>query len=139
MEIGEVIYEKVYASPRPPPKISLKHDWMKELGSEVAQRPDGQVVGQGNGVPKAGQKQAVTDSQGSRTCVCANTFDAGVAHEKGKLTSCRGTVWSVWQKPPVRRKGGRAGLPARVSGRHVLRGRQSSPILEVRPSNRLGW
>ena len=36
MEIGEVIYEKVYASPRPPPKISLKHDWMKELGSEVA-------------------------------------------------------------------------------------------------------
>ena len=33
---GEVIYEKVYVSPRPPPKISLKHDWMKELGSEVA-------------------------------------------------------------------------------------------------------
>ena len=32
MEIGEVIYEKMYASPRPPPKISLKHDWMKELG-----------------------------------------------------------------------------------------------------------
>ena len=41
METGEVIYEKVYASPRPPPKISLKHDWMRELGSEVAQRPDG--------------------------------------------------------------------------------------------------
>ena len=30
METGEVIYEKVYASPRPPPNISLKHDWMKE-------------------------------------------------------------------------------------------------------------
>ena len=44
METGEVIYENVYASPRPPPKISLKHDWMKELGSEVAQRPDGQVA-----------------------------------------------------------------------------------------------
>ena len=27
METGEVINEKVYASPRPPPKISLKHDW----------------------------------------------------------------------------------------------------------------
>ena len=39
---------------------------------------------------------------------------------------------SAWQKPPVRRKGGRAGLPARVSGRHVVRGRQSSPTLEVR-------
>ena len=36
METGEVKYEKVYASPRRPPKISLIHDWMKELGSEVA-------------------------------------------------------------------------------------------------------
>ena len=44
METGEVIYEKVFASPRRPPKISLKHDWMKELVSEVAQRPEGQVV-----------------------------------------------------------------------------------------------
>ena len=46
METGEVKYEKENASPRPPPKLSLKHDWMKELGSEVAQRPDGQVVQQ---------------------------------------------------------------------------------------------
>ena len=35
--------EKVYMSPRPPPKISLKHDWIRELGSE---RPEGQVVQQ---------------------------------------------------------------------------------------------
>ena len=40
------MYEKVFASPRPPPKISLKHDWMKQLGSEVAQRPEGQVAQQ---------------------------------------------------------------------------------------------
>ena len=46
MEIGEVIYERVFASPRPPPKISLKQDWMKELGSEVARQPEGQVVQQ---------------------------------------------------------------------------------------------
>ena len=46
METGEVMYEKVYASPRPPPKISLKHDWKRELGSEDAQRPEGQVVQQ---------------------------------------------------------------------------------------------
>ena len=51
---------------------------------------------------------------------------------KDEFTSCRGTVQSAWQKPPVRRKGGRAGLPARVSGRHAVRGRQSSPTLEVR-------
>ena len=35
METGEIIYEKVYASPRPPPKISFKDNWMKDLGSEV--------------------------------------------------------------------------------------------------------
>ena len=46
MESGEVIYEKVYMSPRPPRKISLKYDWMKELSSEVAQRPDREVVQQ---------------------------------------------------------------------------------------------
>ena len=31
METGGVIYEKVYASPRPPPKISLRDNWMKGL------------------------------------------------------------------------------------------------------------
>ena len=36
MESGEIIYEKVYASPRPPLKISFKDNWMKELDSEVA-------------------------------------------------------------------------------------------------------
>ena len=44
MENGEVIHEKVYMSPRPPPKISMKHEWKRELGSEHAQRPEGQVV-----------------------------------------------------------------------------------------------
>ena len=32
METGVVIFEKAYASPRFPPMISLKRDWMKELG-----------------------------------------------------------------------------------------------------------
>ena len=36
IEIREIIFEKVYASPRPPPKISLKDNWSKELNSEVA-------------------------------------------------------------------------------------------------------
>ena len=51
METGEVIYEKVYMSPRPPPKISLKHDWKRELGSEHAQGPEGQVVQQSRSFP----------------------------------------------------------------------------------------
>ena len=41
METGEVSYEKVFMSPRPPPKISLKHEWKRELGSEVV---DNQTV-----------------------------------------------------------------------------------------------
>ena len=36
MGTGEIINEKVDASPRPPPKIPLKDTWMKELRSEVA-------------------------------------------------------------------------------------------------------
>ena len=36
--------------------------------------------GQGNGVSKAGQKQAVAGSRGSRTCMCANTSALRVAH-----------------------------------------------------------
>ena len=43
METGEVIYENAYMSPRPPPNISLKHEWKSELGSEHAQRPERQV------------------------------------------------------------------------------------------------
>ena len=65
---------------------------------------------------------------------CASTYQGGwhTQGEKDELTSCRCTVQSAWQKHPVRRKGGRAGLPARVSGLHVVRRRQSSPTLEVR-------
>ena len=41
MESGEIIHEKVFVSPRPPPKISFKDNWMKELDSEVAGRSKG--------------------------------------------------------------------------------------------------
>ena len=34
IEIGEIENEKVYASPRPLPKMSFKDNWMKEMGSE---------------------------------------------------------------------------------------------------------
>ena len=40
MKIGEVFYEKVYLSPRPPPKISLKQEWKREMGSPHAQRTE---------------------------------------------------------------------------------------------------
>ena len=31
LKTGEVLYEKVYMSPRSPPKISLKHEWTKRI------------------------------------------------------------------------------------------------------------
>ena len=36
-------------SPRPPPKISLRHDWTKGLGSKVARQPEGEVARQPEG------------------------------------------------------------------------------------------
>ena len=36
MKSEEIIYQKVYVSPRPPPEISYKDSWVKELDSVVA-------------------------------------------------------------------------------------------------------
>ena len=36
-------------SPRQPPKISLRHEWTRELGSKVVQQPEGKVVQQPQG------------------------------------------------------------------------------------------
>ena len=54
LKTGEVLYEKSYLSPRPPPKISLRHDrdWTRgndELGSTVEQQPVGNLVQQSCG------------------------------------------------------------------------------------------
>ena len=54
LKIGEVLYERPYLSPRPPPKISLRHDndWTRgndELGSTVEQQPIGKLVQQSFG------------------------------------------------------------------------------------------
>ena len=51
---GEFLYEKSYMSPRPPPKISLRHDhdWTRgkvQLDSTVDQQPEGKVVRQSRG------------------------------------------------------------------------------------------
>ena len=51
---GEPLYKRQYLSPRPPPKISLRHDlnWTRgndELGSTVEHRPVGKLVQQSLG------------------------------------------------------------------------------------------
>ena len=35
LRTGEVLYDKVYMSHRSPPKISLKYEWTKEVGSKL--------------------------------------------------------------------------------------------------------
>ena len=49
LKTGEVLHEKVCMSPRPPPKISLKHQWTRELGQEIAREPEGEVTRQPEG------------------------------------------------------------------------------------------
>ena len=49
LKTEEVLYEKVCMSPRPPPKISLKHAWTRELGLKLARQPEGEVVRQPEG------------------------------------------------------------------------------------------
>ena len=53
LKTGEKLYERQYLSPRPPPKISLKHDlnWSKgkDQGSTVEHRPVGKLVQQSLG------------------------------------------------------------------------------------------
>ena len=78
METGEVMYEKVFASPRPPPKISLKHDWMKELGSEVAQRPEGPVVQQSKSSQSNQPNPNPDHDRTAQPVVCRDT-----SHEPG--------------------------------------------------------
>ena len=50
---GEPLYKRQYLSPRPPPKISLRHDlnWNKgqDQGSTVEHRPVGKLVQQSLG------------------------------------------------------------------------------------------
>ena len=67
METGEIIYEKVYESPRPPPKISLRDNWMKELGSEVARQAESSQPTQPNLNPIHRTRRPVMTEQTSRS------------------------------------------------------------------------
>ena len=74
LKTGEVLNEKSHMSPRPPTKISLRHDhdWTRgkvQLGTTVDQQPEGEVVRQSRGevqhatfsLPTTGQPE---DTQG---------------------------------------------------------------------------
>ena len=67
METGKIIYEKVYESPRPPPKISLRNNWMEELGPEVARQVEGPQPTQPNPNPIHRTGRLVVTVQTSRS------------------------------------------------------------------------
>ena len=46
LKTGEIFYEKVCMSPRPPPKISQRHEWTKEICSKVVRQPEGEAARQ---------------------------------------------------------------------------------------------
>ena len=80
LKTGEVLYEEPYLFPRPPPKISLRHDhdWTRgndQLGSTVEQQPVGKLVQQSVGEaprvkpnqPNPNPNQSVIDRGNLRT------------------------------------------------------------------------
>ena len=99
METEEIISEKVLALPRPPPKISLKHNWMKEMSSEVAPQAEVNQQTQPNPNPNHdGTERPVVCSENtsrseetytrfSRDCKNANLEEAN--HDrKGRPVVC---------------------------------------------------
>ena len=73
LKIGEMLYERRYLSPRPPPMISLKHDhdWTRgndEFGSTVEQQPVGKLVQQSFGEAPRVKLSKPTQSKPNPIC-----------------------------------------------------------------------
>ena len=72
LKTGEVLYERPYLSPRPPPKISLRHDlnWSKgkDQGSTVEQQPVGKLVQQSFGEVQRVKLSKATESKPKPIC-----------------------------------------------------------------------
>ena len=83
LKTGEVLYEKSYMSPRPPTKISLRHDhdWTKkndELGSTVEQQPVGKLVQQSCGEVQQATFSQLTQPKPKPICDRSGTEDVFV-------------------------------------------------------------
>ena len=87
LKTGEMLYERRYLSPRPPPKISLKHDhnWTKgndQSGSTVEQQPVGKLVQQSFGEAPRAESSKPTQSKPNPIC------DRTVKNVERENTSC---------------------------------------------------
>ena len=83
LKTGEVLNEKAYMSPRPPPKISLRHDWTKELRSKVERQPEGEIELIDN------QEEKLLDKQNSSNqfVIDPNQFQIQFVIDQGDLVS----------------------------------------------------
>ena len=93
LKTGEVLYERRYLSPRPPPKISLKHNhnWTKgndQLGSTVEQQPVEKLVQQSFGEALRVEFSKPTQSKLNPICVRSGKPEdtERVFAEKGKTS-----------------------------------------------------
>ena len=73
LKTGEVLFERPYLSPRPPPKISLRHDhnWTRgndQLGSTVEQQPVGKLAQQSFGEVQHAKFSQPTESKPKPIC-----------------------------------------------------------------------
>ena len=73
MKAGEMLYERRYLSPRPPPKISLKHDHNMtkgndQSGSTVEHQPVGKLVQQSFGEAPRAESSKPTQSKPNPIC-----------------------------------------------------------------------
>ena len=87
LKTGEMLYERRYLSPRPPPKISLKHDhnWTKgndQSGSTVEHQPVGKLVQQSFGEAPRAESSKPTQSKPNPIC------DRTVKPVEQENTSC---------------------------------------------------
>ena len=76
LKTGEILCERRYLSPRPPPKISLKHDhnWTRgndQLGSPVEQQPVGKLIQQSFG--EAPRAESSKPNQSKPNPICDRT------------------------------------------------------------------
>ena len=95
METGEVTYEKVYASLRPPPKISLKHDWMRELSSEVARQPEGEVAQQSKSSQSSQPNPNPNHDRTGRPVVCSENTSLSQEIDTRFSHDCKNTNLNV--------------------------------------------
>ena len=93
LKTGEMLYERRYLSPRPPPKISLKHDhnWTKgndQSGSTVVQQPVGKLVQQSFGEALRAESSKPTQSKPNPIC-----------DRTGKPVETEAVLWRKEKRP----------------------------------------